>query len=88
MPQQGITRDPKGDTHGDGASAPTARCEQRPVKVSRAIGDQWLVEDGLAAGDQVIVEGLQKIRPGVRRCRPTEAGAPQPAPAGRRRRSA
>jgi membrane fusion protein (multidrug efflux system) len=36
----------------------------RPVRVSRTIGDQWLVEDGLRAGDRVIVEGLQKVRPG------------------------
>ena len=46
----------------------------RPVKVSRAIGDQWLVEDGLAAGDRVIVEGLQKVRPGAT-AKATEAGA-------------
>ena len=33
--------------------------------MSRTIGDKWLVEEGLAAGDKVIVEGLQKIRPGA-----------------------
>jgi len=33
--------------------------------VSWAIDDKWLVEDGLAAGDKVIVEGLQKIQPGA-----------------------
>jgi membrane fusion protein (multidrug efflux system) len=32
--------------------------------VDRAIGDRWLVTKGLAAGDQVIVDNLQKIRPG------------------------
>jgi membrane fusion protein (multidrug efflux system) len=35
------------------------------VEVSRAIGNRWLVDDGLAAGDRVIVEGLQKVAPGV-----------------------
>jgi len=35
------------------------------VRVSRAIGDQWLVEDGLRPGDRVIVEGLQKVQPGM-----------------------
>ena len=30
----------------------------------RAIGDQWLVTAGLTAGDRVIVEGVQKVRPG------------------------
>ena len=64
VPQQGVTRDPKGQStamvvSGDG------KVELRAVKVSRAIGDKWLVEDGLVAGDRVIVEGLQKIRPGA-----------------------
>jgi membrane fusion protein, multidrug efflux system len=43
--------------------------------VSSAIGDRWLVEDGLAAGERVVTEGLQKIRPGVA-VAATEAGAP------------
>jgi membrane fusion protein (multidrug efflux system) len=41
------------------------KVEVRPVKVSRTVGDKWLVEDGLKAGDKVIVEGLQKIGPGM-----------------------
>jgi membrane fusion protein (multidrug efflux system) len=64
VPQQGIARDQKGN--------PTAmvvgqdgKVAVRPVKVSRAVGNKWLVEDGLAAGDKVIVEGLQKARPGA-----------------------
>ncbi len=52
----------------------------RPVKVSRTIGDQWLVDEGLRAGDKVIVEGLQKIRPGIP-VSATEAAATAPAPA-------
>ena len=63
VPQQGVTRDPKGETTAMVVGA-DGKVEVRPVKVSRAIGDQWLVEDGLAAGDRVIVEGLQKVRPG------------------------
>src|SRR5688500_7947277 len=63
-PQQGITRDPKG-----GATAlvvgPDGKVEQRVVAVSRTIGDRWLVEEGLEAGDRVIVEGLQKVQPGM-----------------------
>ena len=56
------------------------KVELRAVKVSRAIGDKWLVEDGLAAGDRVIVEGLQKIRPGAP-VQATEVGAaPAAAP--------
>jgi membrane fusion protein (multidrug efflux system) len=64
VPQQGITRDSKGN-----ASAmivtDSGTVEQRAVQVSRTVGDQWLVQSGLAAGDRVIVEGLQKIRPGA-----------------------
>jgi membrane fusion protein (multidrug efflux system) len=39
--------------------------EPRPVMAERAIGDKWLVSGGLAAGERVIVEGLQKARPGT-----------------------
>ncbi len=63
-PQQGITRDPKGN-----ASAlvvdPKGAVEARTVQVSRAIGDAWLVESGLAPGDRMIVEGVQKVQPGM-----------------------
>lgn len=64
VPQQGIARDPKGNAsalvvNGDN------QVEQRPVTVSRTLGDQWLLEGGLKAGDRVIIEGLQKVRPGA-----------------------
>src|SRR5690606_10057923 len=39
--------------------------EARQIKTSRTVGDQWLVEEGLAVGDQVIVEGVQKVKPGA-----------------------
>lgn len=64
VPQQGIARDPKGNTTAM-VVGKDGKAETRPVKVSRAIADKWLVEDGLAAGDRVIVAGLQKIRPGA-----------------------
>jgi membrane fusion protein (multidrug efflux system) len=64
VPQRGITRDPKG-----GATAlvvgQDGKVAVHEVKVSRTIGDQWVVEDGLTAGDRVIVEGLQKVQPGM-----------------------
>ena len=41
------------------------KVERRFINVDRAIGDQWLVLEGLAAGDQVVLEGLQKIREGA-----------------------
>lgn len=79
VPMQGIARDPKGNTSamvvdGEGKVA------VRPVTVSRTVGDKWLVEDGLAAGDKVIVEGLQKIGPGMP-VNATEKGAETAPPA-------
>lgn len=64
VPQQGIARDPRGNTTAMVVST-EGKAELRPVHVSRTIGDQWLVESGLAAGDRVIVQGLQKIGPGM-----------------------
>lgn len=64
VPQQGIIRDPKG-----GATAMVVdndgKVEARQVEVSRTVGDKWLVESGLVAGERVIVEGLQKVKPGI-----------------------
>jgi len=52
----------------------------RPVKVSQAVGDTWVVESGLAAGDQVVTEGLQKIRPGAEvRVAPAKTAPAAPA---------
>lgn len=73
VPQRGIARDPKGNTSAM-LVGKDGKVEVRPVQVSRTVGDQWLVDGGLAAGDRVIVEGLQKIRPGVP-VQATEAGA-------------
>lgn len=64
VPQQGVTRDPKGNAIAmvvDG----TGKVEQRMLQVDRAVGDQWLVREGLAPGDRLILDGLQKIQPGV-----------------------
>lgn len=41
------------------------RVEQRPIKATQQVGQSWAVEDGLKAGESVIVEGLQKVRPGA-----------------------
>ncbi len=40
------------------------KVEQRPIRSGARIGDLWLIEDGLKAGERVVVEGLQKARPG------------------------
>ncbi len=37
----------------------------RKVQADRAVGTEWIVASGLQAGDKVIVDGLQKVRPGA-----------------------
>jgi membrane fusion protein (multidrug efflux system) len=77
-PQIGLTRDATGQATGLVVGAGN-KVEPRAVRVSRAIGDQWLIEDGLHPGDRLIVEGLQKVQPGMP-VEPSEASA-APAPA-------
>ena len=64
IPQQTVQRDPKGNPSVLIADA-EGKVQQRMLSVDRAIGDQWLVASGLAPGDQAIVEGTQKARPGT-----------------------
>lgn len=64
IPQQAVSRDPKGNpmtliVDGDG------KVQQRGLTTDRAVGDRWLVSAGLMPGDRVIVEGMQKARPGM-----------------------
>ncbi len=82
-PQRGITRDPKGNATSM-VVGHDGKTELRNVTTARAVGDQWLVTSGLAAGDRVIVEGLQKIGPGMpvqasEASEPAAPGAPPPA---------
>jgi membrane fusion protein (multidrug efflux system) len=84
VPQQGIARDPQGNATAL-VVGKDEKVELRAVKVSRTIGDKWLVDGGLEAGDRVIVEGLQKVQPGAP-VTATEASPPgtpaaPPAPA-------
>jgi membrane fusion protein (multidrug efflux system) len=64
VPQQAIARDPKGNANAMVVAA-DGTVQPRTVQVNRTIGDQWLVDAGLQAGDRVIIEGLQKIKPGM-----------------------
>lgn len=81
IPQRGVTRTPKGDALVMIVGA-EEKVEPRQITVVRTVGDSWLVSDGLKAGDRVILEGLQKARPGT----PVKAvpfgSAPAAAPAG------
>lgn len=63
-PQQGISRDPKGNPVALIVNT-EGKVEQRVIEIYRAIGDKWVVSSGLASGDKLIVEGIQRVRPGV-----------------------
>ncbi len=63
VPQQGVSRTPKGDPFALVVSN-GGTVEQRMLALGRAIGDKWLVSSGLSAGDRVIVEGTLNVRPG------------------------
>ncbi len=64
IPQRGVTRNPAGNAMVMVVGA-EEKVEPRPIKVVRTVGDNWLVSDGLKAGDRVILEGIQKARPGT-----------------------
>jgi membrane fusion protein, multidrug efflux system len=64
VPQQAVSRDPKGNPAALIVDA-EGKVGQRMLLLDLAIGDAWLVSSGLAPGDRVIVEGMQKVRPGA-----------------------
>ena len=64
IPQAAVSRDPKGNATVFVVGAKGA-AEPRQIVTTQTVGDKWLVTSGLKAGDQVIVEGLQKVRPGA-----------------------
>jgi membrane fusion protein (multidrug efflux system) len=65
VPQQAVLRTPRGEPMAYVVNAQDV-IEQRVLKTSRAIGTNWLVTGGLAAGDRVVMEGVQRIRPGAK----------------------
>jgi membrane fusion protein, multidrug efflux system len=64
VPQRGVTRDQAGNAIALVADDNDV-VERRIVKIERAIGDAWLATEGLKVGERVIVEGFQRIRPGI-----------------------
>ncbi len=79
VPQEAVSRDRRGQpialvVNGDGV------VEQRSLSVLQEIGPDWVIDDGLAAGDRVIVSGLQKAAPGAT-VAAEERGADAAAPA-------
>ena len=80
VPQRGVTRNQRGDAVvlvvGD-----DNRVAERTVTTARVIGNDWLIDTGLRAGERVILDGLQKVRPGVE-VRPVEVSAQQSSAGG------
>jgi len=64
VPQRGVSRNSKGEPTAMVVSKDN-KVESRVLTVDRTVGSNWLVTSGLADGDKLIVEGLQKIRPGA-----------------------
>ena len=75
IPQQAVSRDPKGSPLTLIVDA-EGKVMQKMLKLDRAIGNSWLVSAGLVPGERVIVEGGQKVKPGVSvKAVPFEAGS-------------
>jgi membrane fusion protein (multidrug efflux system) len=80
VPQQAVSRDPKG-----GATVLVVngqnKAELRPIQTGQAAGANWIVVKGLQPGEKVITEGLQRIQSGAT-VRPVPAGSAPSRPAG------
>lgn len=70
VPQRAVTRDIAGKANVL-VVGPENKVARRPIEIDRAVGSRWLVNSGLSAGDTVVVDGLQRIKPG-------DTVAPQP----------
>ena len=64
VPQAAVSRGPDGSARVWVVGADN-KAAQRTIKTERAVGNVWLVSDGLTAGERVVVEGLQKVKPGA-----------------------
>jgi len=64
IPQQAVSRDPKGNALVLIVDA-QGIVQQKQLTLDRAIGNEWLVSSGLEQGNKVIVEGMLKVKPGI-----------------------
>ncbi len=79
VPQEGVSRDRRGQPIAMIVNAENA-VEQVSLTIAQDMGSDWIVTDGLSAGDKVIVEGLQKVQPGATVAPEERAAATQAAP--------
>ena len=78
LPQRAV-RELQG-TYSIGVLKPDSTVEIRPIKAGARVGTDWVVDSGLVASDMVVVDGMQKVRPGVK-VRATQAPADTTRPA-------
>jgi len=84
VPQPSVARDPKGNPYVLLVNA-VGKVEQREISIDRAMGNQWLVATGLKPGERVIIEGIQKAKPGspvkavASEAAASEGSTPEPA---------
>lgn len=64
VPHAAVTRDPRGNAMVMVVNADN-KVEPRPVEATQTLGSSWVIGSGIAPGDRVIVEGLQRARPGT-----------------------
>ena len=85
VPQRAVSRDEKGQATVMVIGAGN-KVEVRTLQTGRSIGDNWLVNSGLKAGDKIIVEGGMLLRPGMpvqgKPWNPNAKPAGAPSPAG------
>ena len=62
--QSGVSQTPKGEPYA-WVMDENGNAAMRMLILDRAIGDKWLISSGLAAGDRVIVKGIQRVRSGA-----------------------
>ena len=75
VPQRAVLRTPRGEPMTFVVNAEGV-IEQRVLRASRTVGSDWLVTEGVAAGERVVVEGVQRIRAGTRVRASERAAAP------------
>ncbi len=64
IPQKAVVQTQKGSVLM--VVTPEGVVEARPVRLSDALGEDWLLEEGLTSGERIVVEGTNKVMPGVR----------------------
>lgn len=79
VPHKALSRDPLGNALVMAVDA-ESKVVARPVQVAQSLGEHWVVTSGVKAGERIIFEGLQKVRPGAA-VKAEEAGAAPAAPA-------